>query len=74
VPVTPVVVLWGAAQHDVPEGARVEEIEFVAGRRFLDWLNDLEGERVEEAAAADILTLLHQYRANAWSNTRTAIS
>ncbi|MDP9443033.1 MAG: hypothetical protein M3P83_01245 [Actinomycetota bacterium] len=39
--VTPVVVLWGAAQHGVPDGARVDEIEFVAGRRLLDWLTKL---------------------------------
>ena len=36
--VTSVVVLWGAAQHGVPEGATVDGIEFIAGRKFVDWL------------------------------------
>ena len=36
--VVPVVVLWGAAQHEVPDQARVEGIDFVAGRRLLVWL------------------------------------
>lgn len=68
--VTPVIVLWGAAQHGVPDGARVDEIEFVAGRRFLDWLANLEGQQIEEAAAADVLQRLETYRAAGWINSQ----
>lgn len=38
--VTPVVVLWGAAHHGVPDGARVEGIEFVSGRRLVKMAYD----------------------------------
>lgn len=60
--VTPVVVLWGAAQHGVPEHASVDGIEFVAGRRFADWLAQLNGQPVDKAAAADILRSLEARR------------
>lgn len=68
--VTPVIVLWGAAQHGVPEGARVDEIEFVAGRRLIEWLTNLEGQQVEESAAADVLKRLEAYRASTWVNAQ----
>lgn len=61
--VTPVVVLWGAAQHGVPEGATVDGIEFVAGRRFVDWLGRLDGQPVDRRAAADIVRALEDKRA-----------
>ena len=70
--VTPVVVLWGTAQHDVPDSARVDDIEFVAGRRLLDWLAKLDGQPVNEAAAADVVQRLEGYRAASWDNTKTA--
>lgn len=60
--VTSVVVLWGAAQHGVPERASVDGIEFVAGRRFADWLAQLDGQAVDKAAAADILRSLEARR------------
>jgi hypothetical protein len=70
--VTPVVVLWGAAQHGVPDGARVDDIDFVAGRRFVEWLTKLDGQHVEEAAATDVLARLETFRASAWANTSSA--
>ena len=60
--VTPVVVLWGAAQHGMPEHASVEGIEFVAGRRLVAWLGRLEGQPVDKAVAADILRRLEDRR------------
>jgi hypothetical protein len=71
--VTPVVVLWGAAQHSVPDGARVENIEFVAGRRLVQWLGTLEGQPVSDAAAADIVKRLEEYRAATWDSTQIAV-
>jgi hypothetical protein len=69
--VTPLVVLWGAAQHTVPEDARVDGIEFVAGRRLVDWLADVVGEPVDKAAAADVLKRLETFRASAWDEGST---
>src|SRR5205085_6394533 len=40
--VTPVVVVWGAAQRTVPDGAVVDGVRFVAGRKLLPWLRGLE--------------------------------
>lgn len=60
--VTSVVVLWGPAQHGVPEGASVDGIEFIAGRSLVDWLARLDGQPVEKAAAADILRSLEDRR------------
>lgn len=67
--VIPVVVLWGAAQHQVPDHARVDEIDFVAGRRLLGWLEDLDGEPVDKAAAADVIERLEDYRASTRSSS-----
>jgi hypothetical protein len=63
--VTSVVVLWGAAQHGVPDGAKVDGIEFVAGRKFVAWLAKLDGQAVDKAAAADIVRNLEGRRASA---------
>ena len=60
--VTSVVVLWGPAQHDVPDGASIEGIEFIAGRKFVDWLARLDGQPVDRAAAADIVRSLEGRR------------
>ena len=60
--VTSVVVLWGAAQHGVPEHASVDGIQFVAGRRFAGWLAQLNGQPVDRAAAIDILRSLEARR------------
>jgi hypothetical protein len=62
--VTSVVVLWGPAQHGVPEGANVDGIEFIAGRKFLDWLRRLDGQAVDKAAADDIVRRLEARRAS----------
>ncbi|WP_210650308.1 hypothetical protein [Nocardioides sp. SYSU D00065] len=61
--VTSVVVLWGAAQHGVPDGAKVDGIEFIAGRRFMDWLGQLDRQPVDRRAAAGIVRSLELKRA-----------
>ncbi|MGF9757634.1 nuclease-related domain-containing protein [Microvirga sp. 0TCS3.31] len=63
--VTSVVVLWGPAQHGVPEGATVDGIEFIAGRKLVDWLRRLDGQHVDEAAADDIVRRLEARRSSA---------
>lgn len=67
--VTAVVVLWGPAQHGVPEGAAVDGIEFIAGRNFVAWLQRLDGHTVDQAAAEDVV---HQLEARRFSVEATA--
>ncbi|GAA2150297.1 hypothetical protein GCM10009844_31070 [Nocardioides koreensis] len=69
-PVTSIVVLWGAAQHGVPDGATVNGIEFIAGRRLIAWLSKLEDQPVTRAAAAEIVERLEGYRAATWDPTK----
>ena len=63
--VTPVVVLWGAAQHTVPDGAQIDGVTFIAGRKLVPWLKSLEGADVPEESARDALRRLKDYRATA---------
>lgn len=62
--VTSVVVLWGAAQHRVPDGAKFDDIEFIAGQKLVAWLAQLDGQPVDQAAAAGILRSLEIQRAS----------
>lgn len=61
-PVTPVVVVWGALQHAIPDGARCDGIEFVAGQNLLGWLGQLDGEPVAKDAAREVVRRLREYR------------
>lgn len=65
-PVRPVVVIWGPAQHNVPDNFEVDGIEFVGGRRLLAWLQSLSGEQVDKVAAKDALERLKEFRTQAW--------
>ncbi len=67
--VTPLVVLWGAAQQGVPEGARIDGVDFVAGRQLRRWLSELDGQPVSQDAATDVLKRLNDYRATTWEAT-----
>lgn len=62
----PLVVIWGPAQHQVPEQFEVDGIPFVGGRRLLAWLANLDGEPVSQDAAKETLQQLEQYRSTAW--------
>jgi hypothetical protein len=64
--VTPLLVLWGAAQHSVPDGAKVDGIDVVGGRRLIAWLKHRDDELIDERAARDVITRLEQFRASAW--------
>lgn len=68
--VTPVVVLWGAAQHTLPDGARSDGIDFIPGRSLRRWLATLDSEPVSKAAATDLIQRLEHFRANAWETAR----
>jgi hypothetical protein len=60
--VTSIVVLWGAAQHDVPHGAEVDGIAFIPGRKLVSWLAQLDGQPVDKAAATDVVRNVQRFR------------
>lgn len=62
VSVRPLVVIWGPAQHRVPEGCEVGGIPFVGGRNLLAWLRDQEGDEVSAHAAKELLSELRRFR------------
>lgn len=61
--VTSIVVLWGAGQHEVPDGDEVDGIVFLPGRQLVPWLAQLGGESVDKAAAKDVVDNLERRRA-----------
>jgi hypothetical protein len=67
--VTPVVVVWGTAQHTVPDNAVVDGVRFIAGRKLVPWLRQLDGDSVPKDAARDALQRLESYREKAWNQT-----
>jgi hypothetical protein len=69
--VKPVVVMWGAAQDEVPDGATVDGIEFIPGRRLMKWLRQVDGDPVSRDAARDVLERLTTFRLKA-SSTQSA--
>jgi len=66
--VTPVVVLWGAAQRTLPNGAVIDGVTFVAGRQLVPLLRGLEGDAVPRDAARDALERLRRFRETAWQD------
>ena len=60
--VTSIVVLWGAAQCDVPDGAEIDGIAFIPGRKLVSWLAQLEGHPVDKAAANDVVISVRRFR------------
>jgi hypothetical protein len=64
--VTPLLVLWGPAQHSVPDEAMIDGVAVVGGRRLLEWLRRLDGAVVDKHVAVDLLHRLEEFRARAW--------
>lgn len=62
VTVRPLVVIWGPAQHQVPDESEINGIPFVGGRRLQAWLEALAGEEVSEGAAKELITELKGFR------------
>ncbi len=60
--VTSIVVLWGTAQHDVPDGAEVDGIAFIPGRKLVPWLAQLDGQAVDKVAANEVVRNVERYR------------
>lgn len=70
--VQPLVVVWGAAQQTVPDGAVVQGVPFVRGRELSQWLRALDGDVVNNQAAAHALTELRTYRAQTASQAASS--
>lgn len=62
VTVTPLIVMWGSAQHDVPEAFERDGVAFVSGRRLSRHLRALDGHPIDRRAARDLLRKLENYR------------
>lgn len=68
--VTPLVVVWGSAQHDVPPCYQRDGVSFVAGRRLRTYLRSAAGEEIDRQAAHDLARRLTEYRRTAWETAR----
>jgi len=62
VTVAPLVVVWGSAQKDVPAGAKIEDVPFVAGRALLEWLRSVEGSPIDRRSAKHLQRDLENFR------------
>ncbi len=65
-PLRPVVVVWGALQDDIAQGTMLDGVEFVGGRQLVSWLRGLDGNKVEQDEAKDLIERLEAFRATAW--------
>lgn len=63
--VRPVVVVWGALQHEIPDNASVDGVDFVSGLQLLNWLKRLDGDPVDAPAARELLHRIESFRESA---------
>lgn len=69
VSVAPLVVVWGAAQRDIPAGAQIDTVPFVGGGGLVDWLRDLDGNHIDKRSAAQLQRELEQFRESQGAST-----
>ena len=60
--VTPLVAMWGPIRHEVPRGARVEDVDFVAGPQLSEWLRQHRSDDISRQAAKRLLAELEEFR------------
>jgi hypothetical protein len=65
--VSPLVVVWGAARDGVPHGAAISDVDIIKGSELVDWLGNLQGDAIDEPAAAEILAEVERFRSGAWT-------
>lgn len=70
VTVTPLIVMWGSAHHDVPEAFERDGVAFVSGRRLNKHLRALDGHPIDLRAARDLSRKLENYRKTSWKAAR----
>lgn len=61
--ITPLIVVWGGARHEVPDKANVSGVDFIQGERLLEWLGRLSHEPVDEPSARELEKRLKEFRA-----------
>lgn len=69
--VSPLVVVWGLAREAIPAGASVGGVDIIEGRGLVEWLARLDGDAIDEAAAAEVLAEIERRRARAWPKSTT---
>lgn len=62
------VVIWGSAQATLPGNVVLDDVEFVRGHQLRAWLNELDGDPVDQGPAEDLLFNLERYRERAWAS------
>lgn len=62
--------MWGGAQQSIPAGARIDDIEFVAGSNLVSWLATLTDQVIEKEAARDLIDRLENFRRTAWAGSQ----
>lgn len=60
--VTPLIALWGPIRNDVPSGARVEDVDFIAGPQLLGWLRQHRSDDISRQAAKRLIGELKEFR------------
>lgn len=60
--VTPVVVIWGAVRHEMPDSAIRDGVEFVPGEKLGAWLRARNDHPVAKTVANDLLKRLAAFR------------
>lgn len=60
--VTPLVALWGPIRDEVPDAARVDSVDFIAGPDLLSWLRQHRSDDVSRKAAKQLLRELESFR------------
>lgn len=65
--VTPLVVVWGAAQHELPDDAVHDGVRFLPGRRLRSWLAEQEHETIDRDHARSFISDLEGLRATSWA-------
>lgn len=60
---TPLVVLWGGIQQEVPDvGAELHGVEFIGGRQLLGWLRQHNGDEIDRETAQQVLAALRRFK------------
>jgi hypothetical protein len=65
--VRPLVVVWGVGDDALPVNAAVDGVDIIEGHGLVNWLARLDGDTIDEAAAAEVLAEIERRRASAWS-------
>lgn len=60
--IRPLVVIWGGLQSEIPDSARVDGVDFVAGNKLVAWLEGLTSDSIDKQAASELLRRIEAFR------------